>query len=209
MGGDDAHGHNGFDRFFNCQIGGEHLLFREEKENTLWGDECHRNKNGHLPLMLKVGQFIGHEAEHIAPLLWELYKDGLAEGTLSRGREGIGQLFGRSIDIFYNWDYSEETIPPTDQFTTHDIGGDHTEKIEQDEETDDPQTRQEILMMKKIDGYLWRQRAEDIFQGIEDKRQDQKGDPDGKDDQDTCKDLRSKMFEKVFYHSLHALHDDD
>ena len=51
-------------------------------------------------------------------------------------------------------------------------------------------------------GHIGHQGAEDIIQGVEDELQDEEGDPEGQDDQDSCKDLRSKMSENIFRHAL-------
>jgi hypothetical protein len=44
-----------------------------------------------------------------------------------------------------------------DQFTAQDIGGDHTEQIEQDEETNDSQPRNGEVPLQKIDRNLGHQ----------------------------------------------------
>ncbi len=58
--------------------------------------------------------------------------------------------------------------------------------------------------LKRIDRHVGHERAEDIIEGIEDKLQYQKGDPEGQDDQDSCEDLCPKMSENILYHSLDA-----
>lgn len=104
-------------------------------------DKGRRDKNGHVRLAFQVSQLIRHKPEHIIAFLGEFNKDGLAEGTFLRGREGIGQLFGGGINILNDRDRGKEAIPPADQFAAQDIGGNQSDQIEQDEETDEPHPR--------------------------------------------------------------------
>jgi hypothetical protein len=46
-----------------------------------------------------------------------------------------------------------------------------------------------MLFIKKIDGEPGHQRIEDAIQGVEDELQDEKGDPQGQDDQNSGKDF--------------------
>jgi len=170
----------------------------------LWRDEGCRDKNGYLLLVCEIGHFVRHKTEHIISFLWEFNKDGLAKGTFSRSREGIGQLFGGGIDIFYNRDSFEKAVSPTDQFMAQDIGGDHSDQVEQEEETDDSQPRKEKLSIEKIDRHVGHEGAEDIIHGVEGEVQYQKGDPEGQDDQDSCEDLCPKMSKNILCHSLVA-----
>ena len=63
-------------------------------------------------------------------------------------------MFGGEVDILHNRDIGEEAISPTDQLAAQDIGGDHSDQVEQEEEADDPQPRDVELSMKKIDRHL-------------------------------------------------------
>jgi hypothetical protein len=86
-------------------------------------------------LALEIGQLIRHKSKHIISFLWKFDKDSPAEGAFSRGREGISQLFGGGINIFYDRDRSKETISPANQFAAQDIGGDQSDQVEQEKET--------------------------------------------------------------------------
>jgi hypothetical protein len=48
--------------------------------------------------------------------------------------------------------------------------------------------------VEERDVYIGGQGVKDAIQGIEDELQDEKGNSEGQDDQDPCKDLCSKMF---------------
>ena len=119
-------------------LGRDDLFFREKEEKTLGRDEGRGDKNGHLLLVFEIGQLICQKSKNEISFLWEFDKDGLTKGTFSSRRECIGQLFGGGIDILYNWDSREEVVSPTDQLTAQNIGGDHSDQVEQEEKTDDP-----------------------------------------------------------------------
>ena len=57
-------------------------------------------------------------------------------------------------------------------------------------------------MVKEMDGDLRHQGAEDAIQGVEDEFQDEKGDPQGQDDQDSCKDLCPEVFQNSLDHGF-------
>lgn len=140
------------------------------------------DKHGHLHLALQVRQLIRHKSEHIIAFLWKFNKDGLTEGASLCGREGIGQLFGRGINILNEGDRGEEAVPPANQFAAQDIGGNQSDQIKQEEEADEPYPWEMVQAMEQRDVYIRNQGVKDAIQGVEDKLQDKKGDPDGQDD---------------------------
>ncbi len=83
MRSDNSHGHDGFDRVFDGQLGREYLLFRKKEEETLGWDEGGRDKNGHLRLVLEINYLIRHKAKYIISFLWKFDKDSLSEGAFS------------------------------------------------------------------------------------------------------------------------------
>ena len=145
-------------------------------------DKGRRNKNGHLCLALQVSQLIRHKSEHIIAFLWKFNKDSLTEGAFLCGREGISQLFGGRINILNDRDSGEETISPANQLMAQDIGGNQSDQIEQDEEADEPHPREMVDTMEERDVYFRDQGVKDPIQGVKDKLQDEKGDPEGQDD---------------------------
>ncbi len=182
LGCNDPNRHDRFDRFFDGQLGRERFFLREKEEKPLGRNKGRGNKNGHLRFALQVGQLICHKPEHVVSFLWKLNEYGLTEGALFCGGEGIGQLFGGGIDVFNNRDRGEETIPPSDQLAAQDIGGNQSDQIEQDEETDEPYPREVVQTMEERDVDIGNQGVKDAIQGVEDKFQNKKGDPDGQYD---------------------------
>jgi len=179
---DDSHRHDGLDRFFDGQLGRENLLFGKEEKKTLRRDKGGGNKNGHLRLPLEVDQLIRHKAEHIISLLRKFNENSLTERTSFCGREGIGQLFGGSIDILDDWDRFEKAIPPANQFAAQDIRGNQSNQVQQNEEADDSYPREMVYAMEQRDINVWDQGVEDIVEGVEDELQNEKGDPERQDD---------------------------
>jgi hypothetical protein len=163
-------------------LGREQLLFREKEKETLGWDKSGGDKNGRHRLAIKIGQLIRHKAEHIISFEWKFNKDSLPEGAFSRGGEGIGQLFGRGIDILNDRDRREETISPVNQFAAQDIGRDHPNQVEQEEEADQAHARELEDAMEEGDIDVGDQRVEDTVEGVEDELQNEKGDPEGQDD---------------------------
>jgi hypothetical protein len=63
-----------------------------------------------------------------------------------------------------------------------DIGGNQSDQIEQEEEADESYPREMEYPMEEIDIDDRDHGVQDAVQGIEDKHQDEKGDPEGQDD---------------------------
>jgi len=200
--GDDPYRHNRFDRLFNGQRGRDDFLSGEEEENPLRRHKGRRDENCHSCRLSGVGKFIGDKSEDETSLLRELDKDGLAKSPFLCGGEGIGQLFRCEVDILYDRDIGKEAVSPGDQPPAQDIGGDHTQHIEKEEEDDDPKTWDGELEVKEELGHPWSQRAEEVIERVEDEFEDEKSDPERKDHQNTCKDLCPEMFEDVLHHRL-------
>ena len=201
MGSDDPHGHDGFDRLFDGQLGRKCLFLGEKEKEPLRRDKSCGDKNRHPRLVLEIRQFVRYKSKHIIPFLWKFNKDSLTEGAFSRGREGIGELFGGSVNIFDDRDRRENTIPPADQSATQDIRGDQSDQIEQEEKANESNPREVVYTIEKRDVYIGDQGAEDTVQAVEDKLQDEERDPEGKDDQNPCEGLCSKMFKNFFRHA--------
>ena len=145
-------------------------------------DKSRGDKHGHLRLALQVNQLIRHKSEHIIAFLWKFNEDGLTEGTSLCGREGIGQLLGGGINILNDGDRREEAVSPADQLSAQDIGGNQPDQIEQEEEADEPDPWEMVQAMEKRDIDIRNQGVKDAIQGVEDKLEDEKGNPDGQDD---------------------------
>ncbi len=97
---------------------------------------------------------------------------------------------------------NEEFVCPVDQFATQDIGGDHADKVEEEEEPDDSQAADGNVVLEKIDRDLGRQRVQDAVQSIEDEIQDEESNPERQDHQDSCENLGSKVFKNFLDHAL-------
>jgi hypothetical protein len=103
-------------------------------------------------------------------------------------------LFRGEIDILNDRDGGKETIPPANQFPAQNIGGNQSDQIEQEEEANDSHSWEMKYAVKESDVYVGDQGVKNIIQGIEDELQNEKGNSEGQDDQDPCKNLCSKMF---------------
>jgi len=79
LGSDNPHRHDGLDRLFNGQLGGEYFLFGEKEEESLRRDEGGRDKNRDPLLLFSIRQLIRHKAQHIISLLWKFNEDSLTE----------------------------------------------------------------------------------------------------------------------------------
>lgn len=108
-------------------------------------------------------------------------------------------MFRREIDIFHDRDVGKEAIGPGDEPPAQNIGGNHTQHIEKDEEDDDPEARDGKLKVKQKLGHLRSQRAEEVVECVEDEFEDEESDPERKDHQDACKDLCPEMLENVLH----------
>ena len=91
-----------------------------------------------------------------------------------------------------------------DEFTAQYIGGDQPKQDRAGKKSDDPQPGKEEPSIEKIDSHLGHQWIEDTVQSIKDELQNKKSNPKGQDDQDSCKDLRSKMFKNFLDHAFRS-----
>src|SRR4030042_834346 len=80
------HRHDGLDRFFNRELRGKDLLFRNKEEVACRRNESGRDEDRYLRSVFKVLQFIRHKTEHIVPGLRELHKYRLTKRARSEER---------------------------------------------------------------------------------------------------------------------------
>jgi hypothetical protein len=73
---------------------------------------------------------------------------------------------------------NEEFVCPVDQFATQDIGGDHADEVEEEEEPDGSQARDGETPLEKIDRDLGHEWVKDAVQSVEDKLQDKECNPE-------------------------------
>jgi hypothetical protein len=97
---------------------------------------------------------------------------------------------------------NEEFVCPVNQFATQDIGGDHTDEVEEEEEPDDSQAGDGNVALEKIDRDLGHEWVEDAVQSVEDELQNEESDPERQDHQDPRENLSSKVFENCLDHAL-------